>query len=143
MKTKLHKPNPFSIYRALSRGFEQVMPSGVTVTMRIINIGDYMRRGEIPSNLQEIGVRLAKTQDDPSVSVSNAEVQAVKDWIVSAALIEPRVTIDPAAADDQTLYVEELPLTDREAIFQAASQNIREAVQTLSPLSTTPEPFVS
>lgn len=132
------KFSAFELYRTLNKGFEKELPSGVTVKMRIVNVGDFIRRGEMPSFLQDVAFRLTKVaQGDPEAECSKSETDQLRDWVVAQALIDPPCTADPDLANDKTLFVEEIPYSDREAISLAALKNIREAVESLTPFLKT------
>lgn len=132
------------MYRALNRGFQKELPSGITVTMRIVNVADFLRRGELPSALQDVVLRMAAiSTGDNETKVENDEYMRFKDWVVVTALIDPPVTLEPVLGPEDALQLTDIPPIDQDAIYSAALTNIKQSVENLTPFLESQEPASS
>ncbi len=102
------------------------LPSGLVVRLKRVGIMDLAEQGQIPAPLAGI-VQHFMDEKDHNVELADfARFSGVINLVVKAALIDP-----PGAdeADDTHLGVDELPMTDRMAIFNWCN----EAAESLRP----------
>lgn len=96
-----------------------VCENGLRLRIRKIPLGSLVERGEVPDPLMPAAERFLKWAPEPAdVSPGRrlAERAAVIDLVVSAAVIDPSISLTPVDDDSPELYVKDIPFSDRIAI---------------------------
>lgn len=95
-----------------SEGEEAELPSGLTVRLRQVSVFDLAEQGEIPTTLQTTWAALMTKAQSGGVDMKDfLQFGPVMGLVVNACLVGP-----------EGLRGEELPYTDRLAIFQWANE---------------------
>ena len=112
------------------------LPSGMTVKVMLRpNMQIFMKAGIIPNSLMSIIQSAIKSGTAPDVSEMSIDEEKMDDMfrmmdnIVCFVVQEPEIQPTPQddePRDEETLYVDELELTDRQFIFQWAVGGTRD-----------------
>jgi len=127
--------NATQMYRALNKGFQHTLPSGVEVTLRMISLNSYVKHGKLPTHLQAISDRVREEGIGPITQQSPEDLNPFYEWVICEALVEPKVTTLPEAVTEEILFIDELPPADQIDIVRVAFLQISRAVEDLRPLS--------
>lgn len=96
---------------------------GLTITVRKVQLLDLAARGQVPAPLHsQVEALMSRSQGRAPSALGIAEFPQhaqVIDLVVRAAVLDPPITDEPSP---DTLSIDELPFTDRLAIFNWAQE---------------------
>ena len=105
------------------------LPSGNSAVVRRVSLDVFVRSGKIPNSLMAyVGDALGGKKPDVE-SLKNVDEEGIKDMLELFDQVAIMCMVDPKChpipkedepRDDETLYVDEVDLTDKQFIFQFA-----------------------
>lgn len=125
-------------WREKKKPIEAVLPSGLAVKLRKVNMEKLVSSGLIPVVLlDEVAKNPGKTLDLPTEKVLSdlPTYMSMIDGVVKGAMADPEVTDDPT---DTTIGVDELDLADKMFILAWAMED----TNALRPFRAEPEQLV-
>ena len=106
-----------------ARRHEMVLPSGLPVVLRYVDMTDILMSGKLPASVLEMSKKAAQQSDEidlqelgaDMMQENAAEFLTLLNAITEAALVEPAIG---AVSGDETITLDELPMSDKTAIME-------------------------
>lgn len=112
-----------------ARTHELELPSGLTATVRDVDITDLALTGRIPNSLMDVFVSAAEQTSEAdaekmagdAIAKNAADFGRMLDAVTRAAFVSPRIG---DVADDETVTVDEIPMGDKLFLFNHLNREV-------------------
>ena len=112
-----------------ARTHELELPSGLTATVRDVDITDLALTGRIPNSLMDVFVSAAEQKSEAdaekmagdAIAKNAADFGRMLDAVTRAAFVSPRIG---DVADDETVTVDEIPMGDKLFLFNHLNREV-------------------